>query len=150
MNCAFEDCTYFDDCIATYRADWAQVFDTFYQRRKVHTDAIADMALAHYIEMHDSVADPKFLLQKEIEQSLQQRYLEQFIPVYALVTLHRMPYAEARDLGEQQVRILQALDDGIDRVEALKWDLAAHLIHQLPQYHVSQLTSQPARPPDRT
>ena len=34
----------------------------FAHQRKEHTDAIADMAVSHFIEMRDRVADAKFLL----------------------------------------------------------------------------------------
>ena len=130
MNCAFEDCTVFDACIETYGADWEHVFAAFSAARKPDTDAIADMAVAHYIEMRDRVADPHFLLQKQIEQELAKRYPEQYITQYALVTFHRIPYAEARDRAQVQEHILQELSASIACLDAVDWAKAERLITQ--------------------
>jgi kynurenine 3-monooxygenase len=130
MNCAFEDCTVFDACIETYGADWARVFAAFSTARKPDTDAIADMAVAHYIEMRDRVADPHFLLQKQIEQELARRYPEHYITQYALVTFHRIPYAEARDRAQVQEHILQELSASITGLDAVDWAKAERLITQ--------------------
>ncbi len=86
MNCAFEDCTELDACIETDAPDWGRIFANFADRRKPNTDAIADMAIEHYLEMRDRVADPRFLLQKQIEQELAKRFPEQYTPQYSLVT----------------------------------------------------------------
>ena len=145
MNCAFEDCSYLDQCIAQYGPDWEQIFFTYERLRKQHTDAIADMALAHYIEMRDRVADAKFLLQKQIELELEKRYPETFIPQYALVTFHRTPYAVARDQGARQERILQELSASIDTIDALDWDTADRLITS--ELGSSSRTTKHANPP---
>jgi kynurenine 3-monooxygenase len=130
MNCAFEDCTYLDACLAQYGPDWGQVFAAMTDTRKVHTDAIADMAVMHYIEMRDRVADPTFLLQKQIELALEKRYPEVYIPQYSLVTFHRIPYAIARDKARVQERILQELSASIDSLDAVDWAKAERLITQ--------------------
>jgi kynurenine 3-monooxygenase len=130
MNCAFEDCTVFDACIETYGTDWARVFAAFSAARKPNTDAIADMAVAHYIEMRDRVADPHFLLQKQIEQELAKCYPQQYITQYALVTFHRIPYAEARDRAQVQDHILQELSASIVCLDAVDWAKAERLITQ--------------------
>jgi kynurenine 3-monooxygenase len=130
MNCAFEDCTVFAACLDTYGAEWTRVFAAFSAARKSNTDAIADMAVAHYIEMRDRVADPHFLLQKQIEQELAKRYPEQYITQYALVTFHRIPYAEARDRAQAQERILHELSASITHLDAVDWTQAKRLITQ--------------------
>ena len=130
MNCAFEDCTYLDTCLTQYGPDWGRVFAAMTDGRKIHTDAIADMAVMHYLEMRDRVADPKFLLQKQIEQELERRYPEVYIPQYSLVTFHRIPYAVARDKAQAQERILQDLSAAIDSFDAVDWDKAERLITQ--------------------
>ena len=130
MNCAFEDCVYLDQCIAAHAPHWEHVFQTYTSLRKEHTDAIADMALAHYIEMRDYVADPQFLLRKAIEQELAKRFPETFIPQYSLVTFGRTPYAEARTRGRKQERILHELSAGVDSVEHVDWENAARLLQR--------------------
>jgi kynurenine 3-monooxygenase len=130
MNCAFEDCTALDACIAQYAPDWQRVFPAFAQQRKEHTDAIADMAVSHFIEMRDRVADAKFLLQKQLELELERRYPGVFVPMYSMVTFHRTPYAVARRQGAIQERILQELCGPIERLDAVDWQQAEHLIMQ--------------------
>ncbi|NIR48454.1 kynurenine 3-monooxygenase, partial [candidate division KSB1 bacterium] len=61
MNCAFEDCTYLNQCIEKYGTDWQKIFPEYQSLRKANTDAIADMALENFIEMRDRVADAQFL-----------------------------------------------------------------------------------------
>ena len=130
MNCAFEDCTVLDTCIETHHPDWEHIFAAFTHARKPHTDAIAEMAILHYLEMRHKVADPTFLLQKQIEQELARRYPERYIPQYSLVTFHRIPYAEARDTSHTQARILEALSTSIDSLDAVDWEQAERLITQ--------------------
>jgi kynurenine 3-monooxygenase len=130
MNCAFEDCTILDACVEQYAPDWQRVFHTFAHQRKEHTDAIADMAVSHFIEMRDRVADAKFLLQKSLELELERRYPGVFVPQYAMVTFHRVPYAVARRRGERQEQILHELCAPIDRLDDVDWHKAERLITQ--------------------
>ncbi|HEX2492130.1 MAG TPA: NAD(P)/FAD-dependent oxidoreductase, partial [Steroidobacter sp.] len=60
MNCAFEDCRELVERLDS-APNWAAAFRTFEQTRRLHTDAIADMAIENYLEMRDTVRDPKFL-----------------------------------------------------------------------------------------
>ncbi len=130
MNCAFEDCTELDACIEAHAPDWERVFASFADRRKPNTDAIADMAIEHYLEMRDRVADPHFLLQKQIEQELAKRFPQQYTPSYSLVTFQRMPYAEARQQAQIHERILQRLSANIDRLEQVDWGQAESFIQR--------------------
>jgi kynurenine 3-monooxygenase len=130
MNCAFEDCTVLDACMAQYHPDWERIFREFEQRRKEHTDAITDMAISHFIEMRDRVADTKFLLQKRLELELERKYPEIFIPQYAMVTFRRIPYAVAMRKGQVQEQILHELCAPIERLEDVDWDQADRLIRQ--------------------
>jgi kynurenine 3-monooxygenase len=130
VNCAFEDCTYLDGCIEHYGVAWQKVFKEFEKRRKINTDAIADLALENFIEMRDLVADPKFLLKKKTELALERKYPDVFIPKYAMVTFHRIPYSVALTKGKIQDRILAELCESIDRVEELDWEKAERLIRK--------------------
>jgi kynurenine 3-monooxygenase len=130
MNCAFEDCTELDACIEAKAPDWESVFATFSSRRKLNTDAIADMAVDHYIEMRDRVADPHFLLQKQIEQELARRFPEQYTPQYSLVTFRRVPYAQAREQARIHERIVQQLSANISHPEQVDWQQAERLIQR--------------------
>ena len=60
MNCALEDVFELDKDIEMYDKDWDKICRSFEKRRKPHSDAIADLALANYHEMRDHVDDPGF------------------------------------------------------------------------------------------
>lgn len=134
VNCCFEDCTYFNECLEQYGDNWETVFAAFERMRKPNTDAIAELALENFIEMRDHVADPKFLLKKKVEQALEQRYPDIFVPKYSLVTFRRGPYAEALARGKVQDAVLNELYHNIDRVEEIDWRAAEGLIKQLQVY----------------
>jgi kynurenine 3-monooxygenase len=140
MNCAFEDCTVLDACLEHAAAeqrtskplDWQKIFREYESARKPNTDAIADLAVENFVEMRDLVAQPKFQLKKKIEQALQTRYPDIFVPKYSMVTFHRIPYAVALERGRVQDRILDELADGIDRPEQLDYSKAERLVSALP------------------
>jgi len=128
INCGFEDCTVFLELLDRHGADWTKVFQEFEHVRKGNTDAIADMAVENFVEMRDRVADPRFLLRKKVELALEAKYPGVFVPKYAMVTFHRVPYATALRRGQLQERMLEKLCDRIQRVEDLDWNLADHLV----------------------
>jgi kynurenine 3-monooxygenase len=128
VNCAFEDCAYFDECLEKYGPDWKKVFREFEKMRKANTDAIVELALENFIEMRDLVAAPRFLLKKKVELELERKYPTLFIPKYAMVTFHRIPYSVAFSRGKIQDGILAELCDQIDRIEDLDWEKADLLI----------------------
>ncbi len=130
INCGFEDCTSLVESIERHGADWPRVFAEFERERKVNTDAIADMAIENFTEMRDRVADARFLFRKKVELALEEKYPQVFVPKYAMVTFHRIPYSVARARGAVQERMLAELCDSIDRVENLDWEKADRLIHR--------------------
>jgi kynurenine 3-monooxygenase len=128
INCGFEDCTCLVELLDRHGANWKRVFSEFENQRKVNTDAIADMAIENFTEMRDRVADARFLLRKKVELALEAKYPQLFVPKYAMVTFHRIPYSVALARGTVQDGILAELCESIDRVEDLDWDRAHHLI----------------------
>jgi kynurenine 3-monooxygenase len=130
INCGFEDCTYLVELLDRHGADWTRVFSEFEKDRKVNTDAIADMAVENFTEMRDRVADSRFLFRKKVELAVEAKYPNLFVPKYAMVTFHRIPYSVALARGAVQDRILTELCDGIERVEDLDWEIADRLIHR--------------------
>jgi len=130
INCGFEDCTVFLELLDRYGSDWARVFPEFESMRKANADAIADMAVENFVEMRDRVADARFLLRKRVELALEAKYPQLFVPKYAMVTFHRVPYATALERGQRQDRMLTELCDRIERVEDLDWNKADMLIRR--------------------
>jgi len=121
MNCGFEDCVVLDDLMDMYGEDWLTVFREFERRRKPDGDAIADLALANFIEMRDRVGQPAFLLQKKIEARFSERHPAQWVPLYTMVTFSPdIRYSEALREGQRQEAIMQKVMalPGIEH----KWD----------------------------
>ncbi len=130
LNCGFEDCTCLMELLDRDGPDWGRVFSEFENARKINTDAIADLAIENFAEMRDRVADSRFLFRKKVELALEQKYPKIFVPKYAMVTFHRLPYSVALTRGAVQDRMLEELCEHIDRVEDLDWDKADRLIHR--------------------
>jgi kynurenine 3-monooxygenase len=130
LNCGFEDCTCLMKLLDRRGPDWPRVFAEFEKERKVNTDAIADMAIENFTEMRDRVADSRFLFRKKVELALEAKYPQIFVPKYAMVTFHRIPYSVALARGAVQDGMLAELCERIDRVEDLDWDKANELIRR--------------------
>jgi kynurenine 3-monooxygenase len=111
MNCCFEDCAELNRMLEA-TGDWSRAFRAFERARKPNTDAIAAMALENYVEMRDTVRDPKFLLRKELSFELERRYPDRFIPRYSMVMFHyEIPYSVAYERGRVQAEILERLTE---------------------------------------
>ena len=128
MNCAFEDCTVLNACIGEFGDDWKSVYKAYHVQRKRNADAISELALENFVEMRDLVADPHFLLMKQVGLELEQRFPEWFVPKYSMVTFHRIPYAVALERGRIQDSILSTLCSGIQGMEQVDWTLARDLV----------------------
>ncbi len=128
INCGFEDCSIFLELLDHHGSDWNKVFCEFERVRKENTDAIADLAVENFVEMRDRVGDPRFLFRKKVELALEAKYPKLFVPKYAMVTFHRVPYATALQRGQTQDRMLNELCDGVERVDDLDWNNAERLV----------------------
>ncbi len=132
MNAAFEDCYEFDRCLAENRTPgvrgWERVFAEFEKRRKPNADAIAAMALENYVEMRDTVRDPRFHLKKQLAWELEERFPDTFVPRYSLVMFRHVPYAEAKRRGVIQQQILEDLLGSDDSLANVDYERAAALI----------------------
>ena len=104
MNCAFEDVVELDRCLDETGEDWPAALATFAERRKPHTDAIADLALDNFVEMRDKVGSPAFRLAKRVEHAVERWAPERFESLYELVSFTTVPYAEARRRAATQRR----------------------------------------------
>lgn len=120
MNAGFEDCTILDEMADHYGEDWGRILPEFSSSRAADANAIADLALNNFVEMRDLVADPNFLLRKQITAHLHEKYPDQFIPMYTMVSFSHVPYSRALAEGKAQEvlfdRIL-AIDDIADSWE---------------------------------
>ncbi|TCN34828.1 kynurenine 3-monooxygenase [Kribbella orskensis] len=107
-NCAFEDVVELDRCLGDTGGSWARALPLYEHRRRENTEAIAEMALANFVEMRDKVASPVFRLGKRIEHALERHLPGRYVSRYELVSFSTTPYAEVRDRVHRQHQYLAA------------------------------------------
>jgi len=129
MNLAFEDCVILDQVIDNPDADWETVFDVFENEQLDNANAIADMALENYVEMRDTVREPKYLLRKALGFALEKRLPNRFIPRYSMIMFHdEIPYAVAQERGDIQQRLLEDLTRNAESLDEIDLDAASALV----------------------
>jgi kynurenine 3-monooxygenase len=107
-NCAFEDVVELDRCLGDTGGSWARALPLYEHRRRENTEAIAEMALANFVEMRDKVASPVFRLGKRIEHGLERLLPGRYVSRYELVSFSTTPYAQVRDRVHRQHQYLAA------------------------------------------
>jgi kynurenine 3-monooxygenase len=108
MNAAFEDCTVLHRCLVEHQWEWEQAFCRYESLRKQHTDALADLCIANFVEMRDLVASPWFLLRKKMAVLLHALFPRWYMPLYTMVEFTRIPYADAVRRAQAQAGIVVA------------------------------------------
>ena len=137
MNLAFEDCVVLDQVLENPDADWTTVFEVYEAEQIANANAIADMALENYVEMRDTVRNPKHVLRKQLSFELERRLPNRFIPRYSMVMFHdEIPYAIAQERGAVQQKLLEELTENVDTIEQIDLDSAATEVEKrLPPLH---------------
>lgn len=105
-NCAFEDVVELDRCLDEAGEDWARALPLFERRRRRHTEAIAQMALANFVEMRDKVASPVYQLGRKVEHALQEALPGRYLSRYELISFSTVPYDVVRRRIRRQHRVL--------------------------------------------
>lgn len=123
MNAGFEDAVELAVLLDARPDDPAGVFAEFTARRKPNADAIAAMSLANYIEMRDGVADPHYLLKRDLAAALTVRAPTHFKSHYRMVSFTSLPYADCLERDRRQDALMENLLAGHDQLEGI--DLAA-------------------------
>jgi kynurenine 3-monooxygenase len=108
MNAAFEDCVVLDECLTEYPDNRERAFAEYFSRRKENADALADLAVANFIEMRDKTASKTFRAKKKLDHLLEGLLPGVYLPLYTMVTFTRIPYAEAAHRARRQDRIVYA------------------------------------------
>ena len=75
--------------------DRERAFTEYFVRRKENTDALADLAVHNFIEMRDKTASKIFRAKKKLDHLLEGLLPSIYLPLYAMVTFTRIPYAKA-------------------------------------------------------
>ncbi|MDH4125447.1 MAG: FAD-dependent monooxygenase [Gammaproteobacteria bacterium] len=129
MNLAFEDCVLLEQILGELGPQWQQVFARYESMQLANANAIADMALENYVEMRDTVRDPKFALQKALSFELERRLPDRFIPRYSMVMFHaEIPYRVAKERGALQQALLERLTRNAGRLDQIDLDAAAAIV----------------------
>lgn len=106
MNAGFEDCSVLNGIVEQHlkgdAIDWDVVLEKYQELRIPDAQAISDLALHNFIEMRNSVINPNFVYRKKIEQVLNKKYAEKYLPLYSMVTFSHMRYSEALRVGKLQ------------------------------------------------
>lgn len=131
MNSGFEDCSLLMERLDRSLGDWNQLFTDFSQSRKADADAIAELSFQNFIEMRDSVADPDYVLKRQIERELEARYPDKFVPGYSQVTFSSIPYAEALKRRIQQDEVLSKLCQSVRSLDEVDFEHTIQLMNQL-------------------
>jgi kynurenine 3-monooxygenase len=131
MNCAFEDVRVLDQLIKKHGTDWQTVYSEYGRVRKPNADAIADMAEENFYEMRDATADRVFQRKRELETKLEQTFPDYFSK-YSMVTFREdLPYAVAKERGNEQDRLLMNLCAGVESVDELDLQQVMHAVRAL-------------------
>ncbi|MEV6816772.1 NAD(P)/FAD-dependent oxidoreductase [Micromonospora sp. NPDC051296] len=117
-NCAFEDVVELDRCLSECADDWSAALPLFQHRRQDNAEAIAQMALANFVEMRDKVASPVFQTRKKVEHALERGLPGRYVSQYELVSFSTIPYAEVRRRVRRQYQVLGAVAAGAAAVLA--------------------------------
>lgn len=130
MNAGFEDCTELLKLHDQYQSQWPVILEKYDQIQRPNANAIADMALENWVEMKDKVGDPRFLLRKKVESSLEKEFPKLFKSRYGLVTYTLVPYSLTQKAGFLQDQILNELCANIHTIEDLSLEDAKSLLER--------------------
>ncbi|MGH8275054.1 MAG: FAD-dependent oxidoreductase [Gammaproteobacteria bacterium] len=130
MNAGFEDAAELAGLLDENPQDPATVFAEFETRRKPNADAIAAMSLANYIEMRDGVADPHYLLKRELAAALTDRLPGHFMSRYRMVSFTSIPYATCVARDREQTALMKSILNGHDDLDGIDLAAAATRVRQ--------------------
>ena len=105
-NAAFEDVVELDRCLQATGDDWRSALPRYERGRRENSEAIAEMALANFVEMRDKVADPLFKAGKSVEHTLERLLPGVYVSRYELVSFSTTPYATVRQRVRRQHQVL--------------------------------------------
>lgn len=131
MNLALESVQVLFECLLHHPDDRAAAFRRYEERQKPNADAIAEMALANYLELRSDVIEPRYLLEREVAFELERRWPQHFATRYDMVTFSTIPFAVARDRWERQSQVLGQLAANATDPADIDYDGAGRLVEAL-------------------
>jgi kynurenine 3-monooxygenase len=111
MNASLEDCLVLDECLAHRPddpADRAAALAEFQQRRKPHTDVLAELSSRNFLELRDGTRSPLRLARNRADLTLARLFPRRWLPLYTMVSHTTIPYGDAVARARRQDRVLAA------------------------------------------
>ena len=105
-NASFEDAKRLAEGLIADPGNPIEAIESYYRDRVDHGNAIADLALANFIEMRDHTGKAWFKWKKKLEHALHTGLGERFLPLYEMVSFSTIPYDDARKRARWQWRLL--------------------------------------------
>jgi kynurenine 3-monooxygenase len=109
MNAAFEDCVVLDQCLAAHWRDWQKAFAEYERRRRVNTDTLAELSLANFTELRDSVRRPSLAARSKMSLAAYRALGDRAAPLYSLVSHSTTPYSECVRIARHRQRVARML-----------------------------------------
>lgn len=107
MNSAFEDCLVLDGCLAEHPDDRAAALAAFEAARKPHTDVLADLSTANFVDLRDRVHRVGYTASAAADRVLSRLLPDRWVPLYTMVAHTTTPYADALARARRQERLLR-------------------------------------------
>ena len=130
INCGFEDCRLLNQMLSSQESIGYGLFKRFYEKRKVNTDAIAEMAFQNYDEMKKGVGDTDYSFYYSIERELMKRFPDKYISRYILVSYTNCSYSFAHEAGKLQKVLLNEMYHKALVDKEVDWETAEKLVAQ--------------------
>lgn len=130
MNSAFEDCRLLDETLDRYQDDLTRAIPFFYGLRKLNTDAVAQMSMDNYYEIHSDIRNPKFILKKQVEHSLMAHYPNRYVSKHIQVMFTNTPYLHALEEGKLQSELLEKICMSVCDANELNWSKIDNLMEE--------------------
>ncbi|MSR18357.1 MAG: FAD-dependent monooxygenase [Phycisphaerales bacterium] len=102
VNAGMTGATLLADALARHGSDTAAALADYEREFKPHANAIAEMALANFVEMRSTTARHSFLLRKWLEHALHHVLGDRYLPLYEMISFTTIPYGEARARASRQ------------------------------------------------
>lgn len=106
MNAAFEDVSALADLLADRGKSREIAFVEYEKRRRPNVNALADLAIANFIEMRDLTGKRWFHWKKKLEKWMHKYLPWWYVPLYTMVSFTSIPYAEAVARAKKQDRVV--------------------------------------------
>ncbi|HXA47677.1 MAG TPA: NAD(P)/FAD-dependent oxidoreductase [Burkholderiaceae bacterium] len=119
MNSAFEDCCVLIAALEQHRNDTAGAFRQYEKERREHTDALAELSKANFLELRQKVQSPWFIARKKLDIALNRLMPNTWLPLYSMIAHSTIPYRDAMEQAGRQDRILRRSATGFFGIIAI-------------------------------